>query len=169
MKGPRTISAFLYFFCISSVLGQCLPTSMEQYISKLEFLLERDLNPQGYPFPKIKGPKQNDKICIIGGGPAGIHMALSLKRKGYPGITIFEKTNRVGGKSYDSDIDGIYRPQGTIFLTAEYLDNIVKLGKEYGVGEIHRLPAPGVRLISSTTYKKSSHVKIKFWQLDTKC
>ena len=117
-------------------------------ISKLKSVLERDLPPQGHPFPKIKGPNRSDKICVIGAGPAGIHMALSLKRKGYQRITIFEKTNRVGGKSYDSDIDGIYRPQGTIFMTPEYLGNVVKLGKEYGVGDIHPLPNPGVRPIS---------------------
>ena len=58
-----------------------------------------------------------------------IHMALSLKDKGYQKIKIFEKTGRHGGKSYDTIVDGIYRPQGTIFLTADYVDNVIPLAE----------------------------------------
>lgn len=44
----------------------------------------------------------NDKsarIAIIGAGPAGIHMASSLKKRGYYDVTVLERTQRVGGKS----------------------------------------------------------------------
>ena len=92
MKQLRIISAFLCCFCLPTVLGKGVPKGIDKYVSKFKSLLARDLKPQGEPFPKIKGPNRNDKICIIGAGPAGIHMALSLKRKGYPRITIFEKT-----------------------------------------------------------------------------
>ena len=58
---------------------------------------------------------------------------------------MFEKTGRVGGKSYDTQINGVYRPQGTIFITADYFDNIVKLAKRYHVGELKAIPLPVVR------------------------
>ena len=45
-----------------------------------------------------------DKICIIGGGPAGISAAMYLQLKGYENYTIYEKLNKVGGKSYSPKI-----------------------------------------------------------------
>ena len=107
-------------------------------------LLTIDLPPKGDPFPKINGPKPHEHVCIVGAGPAGIHMAVSLKEKGYPNIKIFEKTGRVGGKSYDTQLGGFYRFQGTIFLSADYFDNIIKLAKRYNVGEYYKLPGGGV-------------------------
>ena len=109
-------------------------------------LLQDNSPPQGYPFPKISGPKQDDRICVVGAGPAGIDMALRLKDKGHSKIVIFEKTDRVGGKSYDTHINGIYQPQGTLFLTTDYFDNIVKLAKKYNVGELKAIPLPAVRI-----------------------
>ena len=40
------------------------------------------------------------RICIIGGGPAGISAAMYLEKKGYTNYQIFEKLNKIGGKSY---------------------------------------------------------------------
>ena len=37
---------------------------------------------------------------IIGGGIAGVHMATILAKKGYKNITILEKSNRIGGKTF---------------------------------------------------------------------
>ena len=107
-------------------------------------LLTIDLPPKGGPFPKINGPKPHEHVCIVGAGPAGIHMAVSLNEKRYTNIKIFEKTGRVGGKSYDTQLGGFYRPQGTIFFTADYFDNIIELAKRYNVGELHVLPSAGV-------------------------
>lgn len=99
-------------------------------------LLETDFPSKGTPFPTIAGPKPNDKVCIVGGGPAGIHMASSLKERGFQNLIIFEKTGRVGGKSEDIIIDGFYRPLTTVFLTADYFDTVVPLAQKYGVGEL---------------------------------
>lgn len=41
---------------------------------------------------------KDDRICIIGGGPAGTSAAMYLEKNGYFNYVIYEKTNRVGGK-----------------------------------------------------------------------
>lgn len=47
---------------------------------------------------KLNGTKnhRNEKIAIIGGGPAGLTCAAKLAQKGFS-ITIYEKTNELGG------------------------------------------------------------------------
>ena len=46
----------------------------------------------------------NDRVCIIGGGPAGISAAMYLQMKGYRDYVIYEKNNRVGGKCYSPHV-----------------------------------------------------------------
>ena len=43
---------------------------------------------------------KNEKICIIGGGPAGLSCAMYLEKKGYSNYVIYEKLNKVGGKCW---------------------------------------------------------------------
>ena len=43
---------------------------------------------------------KNEKICIIGGGPAGPSCAMYLEKKGYSNYVIYEKLNKVGGKCW---------------------------------------------------------------------
>ena len=117
---------------------------LDTYKPKLEKLLHDTVPAKGKEFSNILGPKLTDKVCIVGAGPAGLHMALSLKDKGYQKIKIFEKTGRHGGKSYDTMIDGVYRPQGTIYLTADYVDNVMALAKRYKAGEMKKVDQPGV-------------------------
>ena len=49
--------------------------------------------------------KLTDRICIIGGGPAGISAAMYLQKKGYENYEIYEKLNKIGGKSYSPFIE----------------------------------------------------------------
>lgn len=42
---------------------------------------------------------QGDSIAIIGAGPAGIHMAFELTKRGYKNIVVFERERQVGGQS----------------------------------------------------------------------
>jgi hypothetical protein len=44
--------------------------------------------------------KFDEKIAIIGGGPAGVMAAMYLEKKGYKGYTLFERDSHVGGKCY---------------------------------------------------------------------
>jgi hypothetical protein len=113
-------------------------------VQELGHLLTVDVPPKGDVFPQVIGPNLQDHVCIVGAGPAGIHMALSLKDRGYKNVTIFEKTDRVGGKIKDVKFDGYYQWQGAIFLTADYFDNIVELAKRYKVGKLHPIHTPGV-------------------------
>jgi protoporphyrinogen oxidase len=46
----------------------------------------------------------NERICIIGGGPAGLSAAMYLEKKGYKNYVIYEKDNRVGGKCYSPKV-----------------------------------------------------------------
>ena len=40
----------------------------------------------------------DERICIVGGGPAGISAAMYLEQKGYKNYSIYEKNDYVGGK-----------------------------------------------------------------------
>ena len=53
---------------------------------------------------ELKMSSINDRICIIGGGPAGVSAAMYLQIKGYQNYTIFEKNSRVGGKCYSPTV-----------------------------------------------------------------
>ena len=87
---------------------------------------------RGEPFPSIPGPSPSDRVCIVGAGASGIHMALMLKNRGYTDVTIYEKTGRVGGKSYDINYRGVPNILGTSFLEPSYFDNFVPMAREYG-------------------------------------
>ena len=54
---------------------------------------------------------------------------MKLKKLGYTDVTIFEKSDRVGGKSYNVDVKGEAYPQGSIFVEPSYFDNIVPLAR----------------------------------------
>lgn len=47
-----------------------------------------------------KKNKKNERICIVGGGPAGTSMAMYLEKAGYNNYVIYERSNRVGGKAF---------------------------------------------------------------------
>ena len=40
---------------------------------------------------------KNIRICIVGGGPAGLSAGMYLEQKGYENYTILERLDRVGG------------------------------------------------------------------------
>ena len=113
-------------------------------VRKILSLYKANVEAKGDPLPKVVGPKRHEKVCIVGAGAAGIHMALNLKDRGFSDIIIFEKTGRVGGKCHETLIDGFYRTQGAIFLNADYLDNVIKLARRYNVGELISPPQIGV-------------------------
>ena len=56
-----------------------------------------------------------DRVCIIGGGPAGISAAMYLQQKGYTEFEVYEKLNKVGGKSWSPkmQVNGVTRSYET--------------------------------------------------------
>ena len=80
------------------------------------------------------------RVCVVGAGPAGIHMALRLKQKGFTQVDLLEKTFRAGGKCEDIDHGGVPNPQGGIFSVASYFENFIPLAEKYGLGEVVKVP-----------------------------
>ena len=76
---------------------------------------------------------------MIGAGPAGVSMALNLTNLGYD-VTIYEKTGRVGGKSYDVKYRGVEYSLGTSFLEPDYFESVVPLARKYDAGALHPIP-----------------------------
>ena len=99
---------------------------------------------RGSEFPRIPGPRSQDRVCIVGAGTSGVHMALRLKQKGYTRVTLLEKTFRSGGKCEDIRKGGVPNPMGASFAGASYFDNFIPLAREYGLGELIKLPTATV-------------------------
>ena len=137
-------SLHLAIICLGLHIGFCEESYLADVAQLLFDLIDVDLPSIGNPFPKIVGPGLSDHVCIVGAGPAGIHMATELKNMDYNDITIFEKTGRVGGKCYDTTVDGYARALGASFLVNDYFDNLVELMKRYNISGLHPLEAPGV-------------------------
>ena len=62
----------------------------------------------------------NEKICIIGAGPAGLSAAMYLEQKGYFNYTILEKEDHVGGKCHSPHYNGRRYEMGAIMGVPSY-------------------------------------------------
>jgi hypothetical protein len=76
-------------------------------------------------------PSIEDDIAIIGAGMAGLHMALSLKDRGYKNVTIYEAADRVGGKCYTKTVEGCAIDFGAGIIPGE--SNVVALCDRFNV------------------------------------
>eukprot|EP00794_Sanderia_malayensis_P007175 gene7175-7981_t len=80
----------------------------------------------------IQGPKSlDDKIAIVGAGPAGIHMAVLLKDKGFKNIDIYERDSRIGGKSMTVFHNGAPQEMGSCCFGPGYENNVMALIKRF--------------------------------------
>ena len=76
----------------------------------------------------------NERICIIGGGPAGISAAMYLQKKGYTNYEVYEKLNKVGGKSYSPkfEVNGEKRSYETGAIMGAITYHAVHEVEEFG-------------------------------------
>ena len=84
--------------------------------------------------PRVVGPGRKEQICVVGAGPA-VHMAYSLKKRGYSSVVVLERTDRVGGKCLDSHYRGVVWPLGAGVTVAHYSRNIIPLAAEFGFND----------------------------------
>ena len=64
-----------------------------------KFIAQQDLDAKTRWIPPMENPRGipfEEKIAVIGAGPAGLSCAYYLKEKGYP-VTVFEKEEKLGG------------------------------------------------------------------------
>ncbi|MFA6829823.1 MAG: FAD-dependent oxidoreductase [Bacilli bacterium] len=60
------------------------------------------------------------RICIVGGGPAGLSAAMYLEKKGYKNYVIYEKDGEVGGKCHSPMHNGKRYETGAIMGVPSY-------------------------------------------------
>ena len=60
------------------------------------------------------------RVCIIGGGPAGLSAGMYLEKKGYENYTILERLDRVGGKCWSPHYNGKRYEMGAIMGVPSY-------------------------------------------------
>lgn len=63
---------------------------------------------------------KNEKICIIGAGPAGLSAAVHLEKNGYTDYAILEREDHVGGKCHSPYHDGKRFEMGAIMGCPTY-------------------------------------------------
>lgn len=82
-----------------------------------------------------------ERVCIIGGGPAGLACAVYLEKKGYTDYVIYEKLNKVGGKAYSPKIEanGERRSYETGAIMGAITYHAVSEMEEFG-GYYHKGP-----------------------------
>ena len=112
-----------------------------------KFLAERELDPKTRVIPKVNknmtGKPFEEKVAIIGSGPAGLSCAYYLALWGYP-VTVFEKFDKVGGMMMngiptyrlekdvlEAEIE-ILREMGVTFKTG------VEIGKDKTLAELRK-------------------------------
>lgn len=79
--------------------GECTRSEVDSPLAVRElhrFLGDYEKERGEYYLPKIEAEKRNEKVAIIGSGPAGVTAAFSLLKEGYQ-VTIFEKLPDTGG------------------------------------------------------------------------
>ena len=64
--------------------------------------------------------EKNTRICIVGGGPAGLSAGMYLEQKGYENYTILERLDRVGGKYWSPHYNGRRYEMGAIMGVPSY-------------------------------------------------
>ncbi|MFT4978357.1 MAG: putative NAD/FAD-dependent oxidoreductase [Myxococcota bacterium] len=105
-------------------------------------------------------PERDSRVVILGAGPAGVHMARCLLRRGFTDVTILEKTDRVGGKSLTVEHDGELHELGTAYLNPDYIE-VINLLKEYDLDD--RVPYEGRTVWLPPGHEEGDEIAFEDW------
>jgi phytoene dehydrogenase-like protein len=75
------------------------------------------------------------RIAVVGAGAAGLTAARALARRGYT-ATVFEQSDRVGGKCYTASTDGRDYEMGAVICFSSF-GRVRRLMREHGIAESH--------------------------------
>lgn len=79
----------------------------------------------------LSGMQEKPKMAIVGGGISGLVQALEAEKAGYQ-VTVFEETNRFGGKIENAALDGKIINAGAEFIDTDQ-KSIIALANMLGV------------------------------------
>jgi heterodisulfide reductase subunit A-like polyferredoxin len=103
------------------------------------FIADQDMN--GNRYVPIKKSSREEKIAIIGGGPAGLTCAYFLAIQGYP-VTVFEKLPVLGGM-LTVGIPSYRLPRDIIEAEIQVIKDLgvqfktgVEIGKDFTIGQL---------------------------------
>lgn len=65
-------------------------------------------------------PGKQDRICVVGAGPAGLAAAFFLNERGYTNVTVLERNTQVGGKARSWWVDGTPIDLGALDVAKGY-------------------------------------------------
>jgi len=118
----------------------------------------------GQPWPSIPGPDLSDRVCIVGAGVSGVHMAVSLKKRNYENVVVFEKSSRIGGKCFDINYRGTPQAQGASYLEANYFnaDSLVPFLKEYGLDDLTPVSSTDIWTANSAKDSRNKLTRAQF-------
>ena len=95
------------------------------------------------------------RIAILGAGPSGLAVALALKRKGHDNIVIYEKEERVGGKSFSYPYKGKNFDLGSMVFGKD--DMVARLADEFRV-PYKPVDGSGVFLVDGKYVNPVTHI-----------
>ncbi|KAL1856621.1 hypothetical protein Plec18170_003590 [Paecilomyces lecythidis] len=98
---------------------------MKQFLSKIFLVLGN--------FAPVRA--NENPVCIVGAGPAGLSAAAQLEIKGYQTVT-FEKQSAVGGKCQAIYESGGFSPLGALIFTPPTYRESIKLLLDTGIGSV---------------------------------
>jgi hypothetical protein len=75
----------------------------------------------------------DSRIAIVGAGAAGLSVAWFLKKSGYRHVTVFERSDRIGGKCKSLTFAGRSFDLGANYITSSYTQ-VRRLARTFGMG-----------------------------------
>lgn len=108
---------------------------LKRFVADYELAIAKKEKPK--PVPKI----HEEKVAVIGSGPAGLTVAYELAKMGYP-VTVFEKSSEPGGMLREC-IPKYRLPRGILDIEIDYIKSVgveirinTEIGKDVTIEEL---------------------------------